>query len=335
MEEAPERAPFSWPTLTRRKRADTFSTMRIYRHLSDFDPRHRGAVIAVGNFDGVHSGHRTVIGEAASIAQGLACPWGVLTFEPHPRKVFQSDAPPFRLTPLRAKACEIDGMGVDFLFAQRFDMVFSKQQASTFIADYLVAGLGVRHVVAGYDFKFGYQRQGTCETLLAEGQRLGFDFTVVSAASDDGGGLYSSSRVREVLSDGDVAAAAEILGRPFSISGIVRTGDQLGRTIGFPTANVSLGQYIQPAFGVFAVRVTLADGRIIDGVANLGMRPTVGGTAPRLEVNLFDFDEDLYGQRIETALIARVRAEKKFDGLDALKAQIARDVDEARRLLSE
>ncbi len=334
MEEAPCGAPFSFWTLTHAGCTDTFPAMRIYRHISDFEPDHRGAVIAVGNFDGVHSGHRTVIGEAASIAQGLDCPWGVLTFEPHPRSVFQKDAPPFRLTPFRAKAQEIRALGVDFVFAQHFDIAFSKQQATAFVADYLVAGLGVRHVVAGYDFKFGHNREGTCETLLSEGQRLGFDFTVVAAASDDGGGLYSSSRVREVLGEGDVAAAADILGRPFSISGIVRTGDKLGRTIGFPTANVTLGRYIQPAFGVFAVRVSLADGRVTDGVANLGARPTVGGTAPRLEVHLFDFDEDLYGQRIDVALIARIRAEKKFDGLDALKAQIARDGDAARRLLS-
>ena len=309
--------------------------MRIYRHISDFATQYRGAVIAVGNFDGVHSGHRTVIGDAASIAQGLGCPWGVLTFEPHPRSVFQPDAPAFRLTPFRAKASEIKKLGVDFVFAQRFDLAFSKQQATQFVSDYLVDGLGVRHVVAGYDFKFGHNREGTCETLLTEGQRHGFDFTVVSAASDDGGGLYSSSRVREVLAQGNVEAAADILGRPFCISGIVRVGDKLGRTIGFPTANVPLGDYVQPAFGVFAVRVKLGDGRIIDGVANLGARPTVGGTVPRLEIHLLDFDQDLYGQRIEASLLARIRPEKKFDGLDALKAQIARDVDAARRILSD
>ncbi len=308
--------------------------MRVYRHVQEFATEHRGAVIAVGNFDGVHAGHRTVIGEAATIARGIGCPWGVLTFEPHPRCAFQRDAPPFRITPFRQKALEIRDMGVDFIVAQHFTMDFSRQPAAAFISDYLVDGLGVRHVVAGYDFKFGFKRQGTCETLLAEGQRLGFDFTVVAAASDDGGGLYSSSRVRELLAEGEAAAAAEVLERPFTISGIVRTGDKLGRTIGFPTANLSLGTYIRPAFGVFAVRVTLPDGRVVDGVANLGERPTVGGTAPRLEVHVFDFDEDLYGSRIDVALIDRVRPEKKFDGLDALKAQIARDVDTARRILS-
>lgn len=308
--------------------------MRIYRQAKSLEKHHQGAVIAVGNFDGVHQGHRTVIGEAGKIAAANGLPWGVLTFEPHPRAVFQPDGPSFRLTPFRAKADAIADLGVDFMVAQRFDLAFSRQSAADFIGNYLIGGLHARHVVAGYDFKFGHKRQGSCETLLAEGNKLGFDFTVVAAASDDGGGLYSSSRVRELLATGDMRAAATVLGRPFSISGRVAGGDKRGRTIGFPTANIALGRHIHPAFGVYAVRAALPDGRRIDGVANLGLRPTFAGAAPRLEVHLFDFDADIYGMRLDVALIEMIRPEKKFDGLDALKAQIGRDSEQARTILT-
>jgi len=307
--------------------------MRIYRQARSLLEQHRGAVIAVGNFDGVHRGHRTVIAEAGRIAEAAGLPWGVLTFEPHPRNVFQPDVAPFRLTPFRAKAERIAEMGVGFMIAQKFDMDFSTQSAAEFVEAYLVQTLRVHHVVAGYDFKFGHKRQGSCETLLAEGQKLGFGFTVVAAASDDGGGLYSSSRTRELIAAGDMAGAGAVLGRPFAISGRVAGGDKRGRTIGFPTANLSLGGYIRPAFGVYAVRATLPGGRSVDGVANLGMRPTFDGTAPRLEVHLFDFDEDIYDRRIDVALLEMIRPEKKFDGLDALKAQIARDCEKARDIL--
>ncbi len=308
--------------------------MRIYRQAKSLQEQHADAVIAVGNFDGVHRGHRTVIGEAGRIAAASKLPWGVLTFEPHPRRVFQPDVAPFRLTPFRAKAELIAALGVDFMIAQRFDMDFSKQSATDFVEDYLIATLKVDHVVAGYDFKFGHKRQGNCETLLAEGQKMGFGFTAVAAASDDGGGLYSSSRTRELVAEGDMAGAAAVLGRPFSISGRVAAGDRRGRTIGFPTANLGLGGYIRPAFGVYAVRARLAGGRTVDGVANLGLRPTFDGTAPRLEVHLFDFERDIYGMRLDVALLDMIRPEKKFDGLDALKAQIARDCDTARDILA-
>jgi len=313
--------------------------MRIYRQAvgsaGALAASHRGAVIAVGNFDGVHMGHQTVIGEAGKLAEAGGHAWGVLTFEPHPRCIFQPDVAPFRLTPFRAKAEAIEALGVDFMIAQRFDVAFSQQSAKAFIEDYLVKGLGVRHMVAGYDFKFGHKRQGTCATLLSAGREMGFDFTVVSAASDDGGGLYSSSRVRELVQAGQMHATADVLGRPFAISGRVMGGDKLGRTIGFPTANIALGGYIHPAFGVYAVRVLRADGSRVGGVANLGSRPTVNGNAPRLEVHLFDFDADIYGERLNVSLLEMIRPEKKFDGLDALKAQIADDCVSARTLLQQ
>lgn len=305
--------------------------MRVYRNVQSVEPEHTGAVVAVGNFDGVHSGHRVVIGEAGKIASAARLKWGVLTFEPHPRNVFQPDIPPFRITPFADKARHIRDLGVDFMIAQKFDMEYSGQSAATFVEQSLVQALGVRHLVAGYDFKFGHKRQGSCETLLAMGNQHGFDFTVVSAASDDGGGLYSSTRVRELLGSGDVRAVTEILGRPFAIMGAVNHGDARGRTIGFPTANIALRQYIHPAFGVYAVHLTLPDARVIPGVANLGLRPTVAGDeAPRLEVHLFDFDGDIYGDKVTVEFVEMLRAEKKFDGLDALKAQIARDSEQAR-----
>jgi len=307
--------------------------MHIYRQALSVQSRHKGAIIAVGNFDGVHQGHRTVIAEAGKIAKAAGLPWGVLTFEPHPRAVFQPEGAAFRLTPFRAKADAIAALGVDFMIAQKFDLKFSQQGAQNFISDYLVGDLEVHHVVAGYDFKFGHKRQGSCETLLSEGQKLGFGFTVVAAASDDGGGLYSSSRVRELVTVGDMASAREVLGHPFAIAGRVAHGDKRGRTIGFPTANVALGKYIHPKFGVYAVRAKMADGETVNGVANLGLRPTFAGAAPRLEVHLFEFDADIYGNRIEVQLLALIREEKKFDGLDALKAQIALDSEQARKIL--
>ena len=227
--------------------------MRVYRNVQSVAPEHTGAVVAVGNFDGVHSGHRVVIGEAGKIATAAGLKWGVLTFEPHPRNVFQPDIPPFRITPFADKARHIRDLGVDFMIAQKFDMEYSGQSAATFVEQSLVQALSVRHLVAGYDFKFGHKRQGSCETLLAMGNAHGFDFTVVSAASDDGGGLYSSTRARELLGKGDVRAVSEILGRPFEITGMVNHGDARGRTIGFPTANIALRRYIHPAFGVYAV----------------------------------------------------------------------------------
>jgi len=307
--------------------------MHIYRQAFSVQSCHQGAIIAVGNFDGVHQGHRTVIAEAGKIAKAAGLPWGVLTFEPHPRAVFQPDGAPFRLTPFRAKADAIAALNVDFMIAQKFDLSFSQQSAQNFISDYLARDLAVHHVVAGYDFKFGHKRQGSCETLLSEGQKHGFGFTVVAAASDDGGGLYSSSRVRELVATGDMTSASEVLGHPFAIAGRVAHGDKRGRTIGFPTANVALGKYIHPKFGVYAVRAKLADGGMVNGVANLGLRPTFAGAAPRLEVHLFDFDADIYGDRIEVQLLKLIREEKKFDGLDALKAQIALDSEQARKIL--
>ena len=315
--------------------------MRIYRHYKTLPEEARGAAIAVGNFDGVHLGHQAVIGEAGRIAEGAGIPWAVLTFEPHPRRVFQPDQPPFRLTPFRAKARALEAMGVDTMIVQRFNREFSQRPAEDFVAEVLVDGFGARHVVAGYDFVFGHNRGGNCEMLLGMGQKLGFGFTAVSAVESEGGEIYSSTGIRACLAEGNVRGAAAILGRPFAIEGRVATGDQRGRTIGFPTLNLHLGSVVRPKRGVYAVRVGLADGECKnpelvwrDGVANVGKRPTFGGEDVNLEAHLMDFDDDLYGQLIVVNLIEHIRAEKKFDGLDALRAQIAADTEEARTILA-
>ncbi len=311
--------------------------MRIYRHYETLPAEARGASIAVGNFDGVHLGHQAVIGEAGRLARAAGAPWAVLTFEPHPRSVFQPGQPPYRLTPFRTKARQLEALGVDAMIVQRFNRDFSQRPAEDFVRSVLVEGFGARHVVAGYDFVFGHNRGGTCELLLAMGKDLGFGFTAVSAVEDKAGEVYSSTGVRQCLRDGDVGAAAAILGRPFEIEGRVARGDQRGRSIGFPTANLHPGRVVRPLAGVYAVRVSIIDGAettVLDGVANIGVRPTFIGEDVILEAHVFDFDGDLYGRRIGVALIDFIRPEKKFDGIDGLRAQIGADCETARQILA-
>ena len=311
--------------------------MRIYRHYQTLPVEARGAAIAIGNFDGVHKGHQAVIGEAGRIARSSGIPWAVLTFEPHPRRVFQPDQPPFRLTSMRAKARALEALGVDAMLVQRFNHNFSQQPAETFVKDVLVDGFGANHVVAGYDFVFGYKRGGNCELLLSMGQKLGFGFTAVSAIHDDDGVVYSSTRIRSCLEVGNVRGAAAILGRHFSYEGRVSHGNQRGRTINFPTLNLHLGSTLRPALGVYAVRVGILDGDETvwrNGVANVGKRPTFGGKDVILEAHVMDFSGNLYGELIAVELIDFIRAEKKFDGLEALRAQIAADTDTARNILA-
>lgn len=310
--------------------------MRIFRHTS-VTGEERGAVVAVGNFDGVHRGHQAVIAAAKKAGAESGTRLAVLTFEPHPRSVFQPGAPPFRLTPFRAKSRALEALGVDLLFTLHFDLDFAKKSAETFVEEVLVEGLGVKAVVVGYDFVFGNKRRGTPELLKAEGARHGFGVGLVEPVKAPGGVVYSSTQIREHLTGGRPREAAALLGRDWEIEGRVEMGDRLGRRIGFPTANIALADYLRPAAGVYAVRVGIEEGsaaRWFDGAANLGWRPTVGGKDLRLEAHLFDFDGDLYGKHLRVALIEHMRPEQRFDGLEALKAQIAADCLEARRLLA-
>ena len=310
--------------------------MRIYRHYDALPADARGAAVAIGNFDGVHPGHQTVIHEAGLIAGDMCRPWAVLTFEPHPRAFFTPDSEPFRLTPFRSKAQRIAELGADLLIVQRFDKAFSSLPAEDFVNTVLVDGLGAGHVVSGYDFVFGHKRGGNCELLLAMGAKKGFGFTAVNAQTDSSGEAYSSTRVRERLGDADPRGAAAILGRDFEIEGRVARGEARGKSIGFPTANIPLGAYLRPALGVYAVRAAIEqeNGEIwLNGVANIGVRPTFGGDGVVLEVFLFDFDDDLYGKRLRVRLVDFLRPEKKFDGVDDLKAQIAQDSAKAQKIL--
>jgi riboflavin kinase / FMN adenylyltransferase len=311
--------------------------MRIFRHdrVAQGD---RGAVVAIGNFDGVHLGHQRVIGEAGAVASRLGAAHAALTFEPHPRSVFRPQDPPFRLTPFRMKSRRIEALGVDLLFTLHFDLDFARRSAEEFIEGVLVQGLGARHVVVGYDFVFGHQRRGNPALLAERGAGLGFGVDIVAPVEEASGAVYSSTRIREHLVGGRPREAAALLGRFWEIDGRVERGDQRGRTIGFPTANIFLQDYLRPAAGVYAVRAVLDQAgatRWIDAVANFGTRPTFGGSDLRLEVHLFDYAGDLYGRHLRVALIEHLRPERKFSGIDALKAQIAEDAAQAREILKK
>jgi riboflavin kinase/FMN adenylyltransferase len=306
--------------------------MRIFRDWRDLPDDARGATVALGNFDGVHLGHATVL-RAAHAARPDA-PLAVLTFEPHPREVFRPDDPPFRLTLSAERADALAALGCAILYELPFNQVFSLMMADTFMSEVLHQGLDARHLTTGVDFAFGHRRGGDAGFLAARAEALGMGVTRVPPLTDAGGPL-SSTRIRRALQDGYPERATVELGRPWAIRGDVAHGDKRGRTIGFPTANVALGRHLEPARGVYAVTIRLADGTMYDGVANIGRRPTVSeGPESRLEVNLFDFSGDIYGTEITVALIAYIRPEVRFSGLDALKAQIAADAEEARRLLS-
>jgi len=314
--------------------------MRLFRAFENLPADVRGAAVAIGNFDGVHLGHRAVIGEAGRIANANGLPWAVMTFEPHPRAIFQPNCTPFRLSPSAQKIQLIEELGPDSLFVIGFDLDFSRLSAHRFVESVIVDGLGARHVICGHDFAFGHGRKGSPEMLLRLGDELGFDFTCVQEVRDDGGEPYSSSRIRRALAEGDLVAVTRLLGRPFTIEGDVSPGDQRGRTLGFPTANIALGAYQCPAKGVYAVRAHVIDERADsgdalawDGVANIGQRPTFCGQDVLLEVHLFDVAPELYGRKLCVHLIDFLRAERKFDGLEALRTQINNDKAEARRIL--
>jgi riboflavin kinase/FMN adenylyltransferase len=305
--------------------------MRIFTNWQGVPQDARGATVALGNFDGIHRGHASLI-RAAHVARPDA-PLAVLTFEPHPREVFRPDDPPFRLTLSAERADALAALGVDLLYELPFNHAFSLMTAEDFIGKVLHDGLGARHLVSGQDFAFGHRRGGNTGFLAARAEVRGIGLTLVPAVTDAQGPL-SSTRIRRELQDGYPERATAELGRPWAIRGIVNHGDKRGRTIGFPTANVPLGRHLEPARGVYAVTVRLADGTPCKGVANIGRRPTVNaGTESRLEVNIFDFDDDLYDSEITVALHEYIRAEVKFSGLDALKTQIAADAAQARRLL--
>lgn len=312
--------------------------MRIIRHISSVPEELKGGAVAVGNFDGIHRGHQALIGHCCSLANSVRGPALVLTFEPHPRRVFQADAPPFRLTPFRSKARLLAGLGIDCLVSLRFDLDVSQQSAESFIQDILLQGLGIRHVVVGYDFVFGHRRGGDVAMLQDYGGRHDYQVSVLEPVTHDDD-VCSSTIIRVDLETGRCRRAAELLGHWWEIEGRVRGGEKRGRQLGFPTANLHLApSALRPALGVYAIRFGLKENgatRWYPGVANLGTRPTFDGKGIILESHLFDFSEDIYGRHGRVAFVEHLRPEQKFDGLEALKAQITLDRDQARAVLAE
>ena len=307
--------------------------MRVIHGWKDLVPADRAAAVALGNFDGVHRGHQRVIAQAAQAARTTGAPLGVISFEPHPRRIFQPDAPPFRLMTTAQQARALAALGVERLYVLPFELSLAELSDRAFVQEVLHEGLGVRHVAVGFDISFGKGRTGSPDAMRAYGAEFGFTVSVAEAAGE-GGAKFSSTLVREALREGRPQDAAMILGRPFAIEGAVQRGRQLGRTLGFPTANVALGEYVRPRFGVYATRTRLPDGREVPGVASLGVNPTVGETEARLEVWLFGFDEDIYGQVIETDLVAYLRPEETFASLELMADQVRRDAEQARALLA-
>jgi riboflavin kinase/FMN adenylyltransferase len=305
--------------------------MRIFADWRNLPPEARGATVALGNFDGVHRGHAHLLRSAHAARPDAKL--AVLTFEPHPRAFFRPDDPPFRLTLSHERAAALAQHRVSMVYEVAFDEAFSRIEAAAFVRDILHVGAGAVHLACGPDFAFGHRRGGDVTLLEQWAEQYGMGLTIVPPFADAQGPI-SSTRIRRLLQDGYPERATALLGRAWSIRGPVAHGDKRGRTIGFPTANIALGDHLEPARGVYAVSVRLVDGRTCSGVANVGRRPTVNaGPESRLEVHIFDFDEDIYGQEISVALHVFLRAEQKFAGLDALKAQIAVDAQAARKLL--
>jgi len=313
--------------------------VRIFRHFDDVPAACRGAVVAVGNFDGVHRGHRALIAEAKAQADARGVPLAVLSFEPHPQEYFRPSPESFRLTPLRTKARLLADLGVDVLFALNFDGEMARRSPQDFVQNVLVAGLGIGGVVVGHDFEFGQKRAGNLATLSLLGGQEGFSVTAFDTVTASGDEKISSTLIRQLLKQAKPEEAARLLGHAWAVEARVEHGDARGRKMGFPTANMHLGHCLAPAFGVYAVRVAVLEGDKVvarhDGVANFGIRPMYQVDVPLLETHLFDFDGDLYGKYLSVELIRYIRPEAKFPDQKALIAQIAADAVKAREILGK
>jgi len=306
--------------------------MELIRGMYNLRGRHLGCVATIGNYDGVHRGHQHMLAALRARAEQHRVPSVVITMEPTPREYFEGDAAPPRLMRLREKIEALARYGVDRLLVLRFDERLRRISAAEVVDRLFVGGLGVRHIVVGHDFHFARHREGNVDTLRAAGARHGFGVDEVGRFLIDGERV-SSSLVREALGRGDLDRAAVLLGRPYRMTGRVRRGQQLGRKLGFPTANLALHRKVVPLWGIYAVRASGAGLVNHPAVVSLGTRPTVNGTDPLLEVHLFDFDGDLYGQYLDVDFVARLRDEQKFESLDALVAQMHRDAAAARAVL--
>jgi riboflavin kinase/FMN adenylyltransferase len=311
--------------------------MKIFRHYEDVPNSCKGAVVAIGNFDGVHRGHQALIARAAAVAKAEGAPLGVLAFEPHPQEFFRPQNESFHLTPLRTKARLLAECGVQVLYALPFDNSMSQKGAEEFVRDVLVDGLGVRGVVVGADFRFGKGRSGDAAFLVEAGRRFGFAVEIFDTLIAHDTQKISSSEIRAALKGGKPEVAAKLLGHWWTIEARVEHGDARGRELGFPTANMALDGYLKPAFGIYAVRATFLENEkpvgTYDGVASLGIRPMFKTDIPLLESYLFDFSGDLYGKHLAVELVAYLRPEMKFESVDALKARMTKDSEAARAAL--
>jgi riboflavin kinase/FMN adenylyltransferase len=308
-------------------------TLTFWNGLKNDD---RGASAAIGNFDGVHLGHRTVVELARARADTLGAPLGIVTFEPHPREFFAPDAPPFRLMNAEARANRLEKLGVERLYQLPFDGLLAGLSPERFARDVIADGLGLAHVFVGADFRFGKGRAGTAVDLKTFGKSMGFGVTIAEIIANDLGEV-SSTNIRKSLSDGRPADAAAMLGHWHRIDGEVFGGDQRGRQLGYPTANMSINRLHPPKFGIYAVKVDVLTGPntgTYDGAASVGIRPMFGENQPNLETFLIDFDGDLYGEHLSIALIEYLRPEAKFDSLEALVAQMDDDCARAREILA-
>lgn len=296
--------------------------------------RQHGVVAAIGNFDGVHRGHQQLLKKTAAFARSLHRPPAALVFDPHPRRYFRPDDPPFLLTTPKTRDALLRRYGAAEVITLTFDAALAAMTPEAFVRQILASKLALAGVVTGTEFRFGKGRAGDAGMLKALCAEAGIEaFFIKPDRADTIGEKISSSAIRAAVQDGDVRAAAAMLGRPWSVEGEVVCGQRLGATLGFPTANITLGDLIEPRRGVYAVEAAV-EGEVLPGVANFGRRPTVGAAAPLLETHLFGFDGDLYGKTIEVSLLDFIRDERKFDGLEALKAQISADCEAARFLLS-
>lgn len=304
---------------------------KLIRSFYNVTPQDRGGVVTIGNFDGVHLGHQTLLQEAIQEAKARGVPSIVMTFEPHPFELFRGDKPPVaRLTRLREKFSALARVGVDRVLIVPFNQQLAEKPASDFVRDYLVATLAPQHVIVGDDFHFGRGRQGNFALLKEVGKQHGFTVKAMPTftIADE---RVSSTRVRQVLRHADLALAKALLGRPYSMQGRVRAGDQLGRQWGFPTANIFLHRELAPVMGIYAVLVHGLGKKPLPGAANLGVRPTVDGTRALLEVHLLNFNEQIYGRYVEVEFCWKLRDEERYASIELLKAQIAKDVAETHK----
>ncbi len=294
-----------------------------------------GASAAIGSFDGVHMGHQQVIATAVAAARANGKPSAVICFEPHPQSLFHPEGKPFRLMDLSQQLRAFAALGVDYVYVLDFDRRMSQLTAEDFARLILAEQLRLSHVSAGFDFRFGLRGQGQAEDLSEFGRRFGYTTDILPCQTDDAGNKLSSSSVREALLAGDISRATQILGRPQAFLGEIIHGAKQGRTIDFPTINLKLGAYLRPRYGIYVTRTRFGDGRVVNGVSNIGIRPTVGGDIELLETYLFDFAEEVYGQVVETELLDFIRPEAKFASFEELKIAIADDAAKARAFFIE